>query len=327
MQEVTRQISQESRNISATACLAIAIGAQSLSRTTDDLHYARVYFATAQQVSLPEALFIPSINTVAFCTLAAFYMLTTHRRNGAYMYIGIAARGAYTLGLHHKSSYSDAKGGDALQRQVSIFTRRRKHADMACSLNLWKSICILDLVVCSILGRPSAVFVAEASDQGMVTNAERTLDTCSIAFEASFRASKIIGEIVKRMYQDQEATPADAERFLDRLTGWRQSLPQELRTTMHSSNSVPGHHVEREVGIASMNMACVYYFAVMLVTRPFLVLHSSYGLDERPAHASGVATTLSRLSAACVDASVYMVETVRSAARAGILLPNTCFIK
>lgn len=43
----------------------------------------------------------PSIEMVQLFLLMSFYMLGACQRNAAFMYIGVAARGAYVLGLHY----------------------------------------------------------------------------------------------------------------------------------------------------------------------------------------------------------------------------------
>lgn len=191
-------------------------------------------------------------------------------------------------------------------------------------------------MVCSILGRPPAVAITEPSDQEVVARLNAPLDTCSVAFEAAFRAAKIIGEILNKMYREKAAGTLDAHHFLKRLTDWRLSLPAELRGTVDIPIQPLSEKSDRETAIASMNVACFYYYAVMLVSRPFLVSNSNS--DPRNQSGGPVAgkssanderqsTGLDQLSRVCVDSAVYMIEAVYNTSQTGALLSNTCFIK
>ena len=42
-----------------------------------------------------------NMGTIRVFVLAAFYMLCASNRNMGYMYLGLAARAAHTIGLHH----------------------------------------------------------------------------------------------------------------------------------------------------------------------------------------------------------------------------------
>jgi hypothetical protein len=84
-----------------------------------------------------------------------------------------------------------------------------------------------------------------------------------------------------------------------------------------------------------MHVACSYHFAVILVTRPFLIstlsvrlarLHQAFSsdgasetLEEDPAH--------SRLAAACIDSAVYMLQTCKEIHQSELLLRQMCLLK
>ncbi|KAH6973438.1 fungal-specific transcription factor domain-containing protein [Ilyonectria sp. MPI-CAGE-AT-0026] len=317
VQYLANPSSPELRQRAPAIYLIIAIGAQCGARNELDSRYAAAYFHAAYR-AIPDLLLVPSINYTTVSLLMSFYMLAAYRRNAAYMYIGVAARAAHSLGLHHQSSY-DTEDREALRR-----------------LSLWKSIYVLDLMVCSILGRPPAVAITDPSDQEVVARLDVPLDTCSVAFEAAFRAAKIIGEILNKMYREKAAGTLDAHHFLKRLTDWRLSLPAELRRTVDIPIQPLSEKSDREIAIASMNMACFYYYAVMLVSRPFLVSNSnselrnqsgSPVLGKSSANDGLQSTGLDQLSRVCVDSAVYMIEAVYNTSQTGALLSNTCFIK
>lgn len=105
----------ESHHCPATVYLAVAIGAQARSLTAVDTSYAGIYFKAAQR-ALPDVLLVPNVSSITVSLLTAFYMLTASRKNAAYMYLGVAARAGYALGIHHPSSYSTADRTSSLLR-------------------------------------------------------------------------------------------------------------------------------------------------------------------------------------------------------------------
>jgi hypothetical protein len=104
-----------------------------------------------------------------------------------------------------------------------------------------------------------------------------------------------------------------------------------LRTP--ADNEHPDDAQERVLG--NMHVACLYHFAVILLTRPFLIstlsvrlarLHQSLSTtgstdfpDEDPVH--------SRLAAACIDSAVYMLQTCLEVHQSELLLRNMCILK
>jgi hypothetical protein len=192
------------------------------------------------------------------------------------------------------------------------------------------SLCILDLLVSSILGRPSAIspllpenrqepnwIGAAPADPGLV---------------ASYQLSLILDEIINCLYSEKAASAQQADLLLCKLNAWGECLPQSLRT---SSSEHKDQITFREHTIRNMHVACSYHFAVILVTRPFLVsvlsvrlarLHQSLSTsvpsdvpEEDPAH--------SRLAAACIDSAVYMLQTCLEVHKSGLLLQNMCILK
>lgn len=151
------------------------------------------------------------------------------------------------------------------------------------------------------------------------------------AFEAAFRASKIIGEILGTMYGNEPASLDDASSFLRRLTEWRVSLPEHLIQPTDSSNEGSMLPSKRALRLASMNIACFYYYAVILVSRPFLIasFHSREGRTDDANQDPGQQTsaTVAQLAEICVDAAIYMIETVCDMSKAKLLMKNTCFTK
>ncbi|ETS80053.1 hypothetical protein PFICI_07582 [Pestalotiopsis fici W106-1] len=309
--------------ISPMVALPIAIGAQSQVQDETNQRYAKAFSRAAYRAIRSECLLMPTLKTTQMSVLMAFYLLTAYRRNAAYMYLGIAARGAHTLGLHHVSFYNSEQATTAMS-----------------SLSLWKSICVLDVMVSSLLGRPPAVALFRQLPREIVVRSVPCFDMGYLALEASFRLAKILREILDRIYIQRETSFAFAERVLQELTDWRLSLPPQLRVPIPQAGAVQGEipDQDRQSVTASLRVALLYYHAVMLTTRPFLVAKVGMALRESSKkslsdsrltepHPGDESTSQNHLYTACVDSATYMSETIHNAAKTNILLPNTCFIK
>ncbi|CAI7665964.1 unnamed protein product [Penicillium glandicola] len=85
-----------------------------------------------------------------------------------------------------------------------------------------------------------------------------------------------------------------------------------------------------------MHVACSYHFAVILVTRPFLIsalsvrlarLHHSLSAGDPSEEVPEEDQAHSRLAAACIDSAVYMLQTCLEVHKSGLLLRNMCILK
>lgn len=192
------------------------------------------------------------------------------------------------------------------------------------------SLCILDLLVSSILGRPSAIspllpenrqepswIEAAPADPGLV---------------ASYQLALILDEIINCLYSAKAASAQQADLLLFKLNAWGEYLPRSLRTPSLEHND---QCTFREHTIRNMHVACSYHFAVILVTRPFLVsvlsvrlarLHQSLSTSQ-PSHVPEEDPSHSRLAAACIDSAVYMLQTCLEVHMSGLLLRNMCILK
>lgn len=96
----------------------IAIGAQCRAQKPMDRSYERFHFTRAQKFAFANMLEDPSINMVRLFLILGFYMLGACQRNAAFMYIGVAARAACVLGLHHDDAYSQVPSVERSTRYV-----------------------------------------------------------------------------------------------------------------------------------------------------------------------------------------------------------------
>ncbi|KAK2753619.1 hypothetical protein FQN54_007396 [Arachnomyces sp. PD_36] len=294
----------------ATADLIVAIGAQCSKATPISQQIERSFSCRAQQNAFSGMLEDPNIDMVRAFTLMAFYMLGACRRNAAWMYLGVATRAAAVVGLHRRDSYAATDNPKYRSR-----------------LRIWMSLSILDLLVSSILGRPSATSSLRTDlNCNFIDNSQTHNDPASACLLASYNIRPIINEIVEELYEKKMVSTIVAKRLLEDIEKWSRGLPDSLRRSVASSSSRAQKHT-----IGNIHVSCLYYFAVTLVTRPFLIST----LITRPTHPQQAMSPPStqedsdhtHLASACLDAAVYLIQTCTEAYKSDILLSNMCILK
>ncbi|KAL1955725.1 hypothetical protein VTO42DRAFT_8123 [Malbranchea cinnamomea] len=306
--------SYQKRNDLAALYVAIAIGGQCRGSNPADLHLATKYFAEGQKVAFDGMLRDPSLSMVRLFLLMAFYMLGACHRNAAFMYLGVASKAAEALGLHTPEYH------------------RCVRDDSDLSIRTWKSLRILDLLVSAILGRHSSL--SSVRYDGTVTNetSNGSRYPRRLAIEATFEACLILDEITQKLGKTEDLDALTAQRFLERLQHWSQTLPAELRQ-FGRRNGGSMICTDKELLIGNMHVACVYYFSVILVTRPFLISHLMLRLHNRTSDSLYSTTELSdhrqmlELAQACVSSASYLIQMCHKALTLGLLLKNMCMLK
>ncbi|KAL4981306.1 hypothetical protein BDW68DRAFT_196785 [Aspergillus falconensis] len=182
----------------------------------------------------------------------------------------------------------------------------------------------------SILGRPPATASLHSEPADMESTPLTSAGDDRLV--ASYSIARILDDIVSLLYNERAASTEVAESLLDKLKQWSNDLPEALL----SSPSTPQERVAaQEHIIGSLHIACAYHFAVIIVTRPFMIqvlgvrlarLHQdSPGiiqddtLLEDPAH--------TRLANACVESALYMIQTCLEVHQSRLLLGNMCILK
>jgi hypothetical protein len=152
------------------------------------------------------------------------------------------------------------------------------------------------------------------------------MDVCLLS---SYRITHIIDEIANKLYGEKVVSTVVAELLLQRLKQWSDELPDTLRTSILAYDQAEEHT------LGSLNVACFYYFAVTLVTRPFLILTLTARLENLRQSLSGVSSTPpihedpthAQLASACIDSAVYLIQTCLDVHKCGLLLGNMCVLK
>lgn len=146
-----------------------------------------------------------------------------------------------------------------------------------------------------------------------------------MALNASFGACSLIAEIMQTLDADNTMDLTFADHTLKRLRDWSSSLPNDIKRFTKESDT-PLTVLDQERVIGNIHVACVYYFAVMLVTRPFLISHLMANLPGSTAEIPDTPTTakeqaeIVNMAEACLDSAVYMAQICHEALQSGLFL-------
>lgn len=200
---------------------------------------------------------------------------------------------------------------------------------------IWHSTRILDVLSSFVLSRPKSLPVVRC-----VPNAIES-ENAESAFHAIVDGCTLLEDIVDTLSKDNILHVPAAEDLLARLRQWGHGLPMALRQfrfrqAADSSSAV--ETVDRQHLIGNIHVSCVYYFAVILVTRPYLIAYLTSRLHGKapdhlisdPVEASDVNiknNKVSKLAQVCVSSALYMVDMCQRAKAAGLAFGNLCLLK
>ncbi|KAI0838143.1 hypothetical protein F5Y06DRAFT_303875 [Hypoxylon sp. FL0890] len=271
---------------SAVNYLILAIGSQSVDEVS-----AAEYFQYAKTLALSCLGGDLGIETVQAFALVTLYMLRACQINGSFLFFGIAARAAYSIGLH-RTEVNSRFGSEAHIRRD----------------RLWKSLRVLDLFLSISMGRPPSMSDIDCTVpyRNLDGNGQEEFDLLN----ASVQVLSITEEIVLQVYSRRKISLQLTEGISRQLRDWSSRWLSRLKRTLTESP----REDEIEVVGACQVMSC-YYYAVMLVTRPFLMYEICKRLPESTT-AAGAPSSGSdnsgraRLANACIDAAGLMAESV-----------------
>ncbi len=154
--------------------------------------------------------------------------------------------------------------------------------------------------------------------------------TRDVVLKASFDVCSTITEITSKLDTEGSISSSMAEAFLKRLRDWSTTLPTNMRHFSRSADELVTLE-EQERTIGNIHVSCVYYFAVMFVTRPFLVTHLMAQMTTSAGtEAIGTSSTqaeIADLAQACIDSAMLMAKMSCEALQSGILLKQMCVLK
>lgn len=183
----------------------------------------------------------------------------------------------------------------------------------------WHSLRIVDILFSFVLGRPKNLPAVGSGHSQMDIADQEDPASSQSGFSAVLKGSLLLEDIVHKLNGRILHVPT-AEELLGRLRTWSQELPPTLRQFNFSSCDGSGlDAAERQLLTGNIHVSCVYYFAVMLTTRPYLVAYLLSRLKGRapdqlisdPDDASDVNiknSKISKMAQVCVSSAIYMVD-------------------
>jgi hypothetical protein len=160
----------------------------------------------------------------------------------------------------------------------------------------------------------------------------------SIAVSAAYNGCVLLEDIVQHLKKVNNSFDVPtAEAFLQRLRQWIQGLPRDFRR-IPFDDELEAMSVTRESAVGNIHVSCIYYFAVILTTRSFLISHLMSRLKESSIIASNPTSpttagsaehqrTSPQLAHVCISAATYMANMCEKAMLSGLLLRNMCIMK
>jgi hypothetical protein len=281
---------------SAVNYLVLAIGCQKSDETT-----AQLYFDYARQLAFASLSSNLGVASVQVFILVSFYSLGACQINAAFLFFGIAARAAYSIGIHRTAV--NARFGPEIHRQRD---------------RLWKSLRVVDLFLSTSMGRPPATSDVDCTVPYRAPD-EAGYERFDL-LNASAQIFLVIEAIVLEVYSRRKISPRLTEGISRELRDWSTRWLQRLKDVIDGTSTE-----DQQPGMA--NGACQilssYYYAVILVSRPFLMVELHHRLSEGYSFAAGSRAGLmsgkSKLADACIDAAILMVEPVQDLIQRGLM--------
>lgn len=190
----------------------------------------------------------------------------------------------------------------------------------------------LDILSSFVLSRPRSLPLVQSMSEPNELNPHS-------AFYAIGNGCTLLINIVDTLSNGGLLDVPTAEGLLSQLRKWSSSLPASLRQFRSVSHGPPFlEPAARQRLVGSIHVSCLYYFAVILVTRPYLIAYLVSRLRGKapdhlisdPDEASDVAiknNKVSKLAQVCVSSSLYMIDMCRRAKSAGLVFRNFCLLK
>lgn len=276
---------------SAVNYLVLALGTQQ----DDEGHRAQAYFDHARERALATLNGSLGIETVQAFILVTLYMLCACQINGAFVFFGIAVRAAYSIGVH-RTEVNSRFGPDA-----------HRHRD-----RIWKSLRVVDLFLSTSMGRPPCVSDVDCTVPYRQADAQgrELFDLLNASVQIFLILEGIVLEVYSRRKITFQLTEGISRQLRDFSVRWLRQLKKVASPPPDEGRA--GSSPPADV-VGACQVLATYYYAVMLVSRPFLVFELHRRLSPEPAAVygrAGLVSGKSKLADACIDAASMMVDQV-----------------
>lgn len=143
-----------------------------------------------------------------------------------------------------------------------------------------------------------------------------------------YEMAALVDALDQDIWKGNRINSTSAEAFLQELRQWSRQLPPEMRRFNCEGMAIsnPG---DRELLLGAVHVACNYYFAAILATRPFFTSHimlKLYDQGQRSLDAERQNATpeerakIASLAQVCLDAAKFMAKMTQRALDGGMLL-------
>ena len=270
-----------------------------IGRQKEDEAASQAYFEYARDQAFATLSGDLSVGTVQAFVLITVYMLCSCQINSAFLVFGISVRAAYSIGVHRTEV--NARFGPEIHRQRD---------------RLWKSLRVVDLFLSTSMGRPPATSDVDCTVpyRSADEDGHETFDLLN----ASVQILHIIEGVVTEIYSRKKISLQLTEGISLQLREWSARWLQRLKDVV----ARPVDHSRAQASGACQVLSS-YYYAVMLVSRPFLMYELFRRLSDAPTSAAGRSSALtsgkSKLADACIDAASLMVDPILDLIDQGVL--------
>ncbi|PHH83933.1 hypothetical protein CDD83_2767 [Cordyceps sp. RAO-2017] len=256
--------------VSVVHYLVLAIG-----RLLDDEELSRAYFEHARDRAYGSLSGSLGVETVQAFALITVYMLCSCQINGAFLFFGIAVRAAYSIGVHR--SEVNARFGHDGRRQRD---------------RLWKSLRVVDLYLSTSMGRPPATSDVDCTVpyRSVGADGREAMDLLNASVQILLITESVVLEVYSRRKISLQLTEGISRQLRDWSLRWMQPLKDVLAR--------PDGRAGDSQAVGACQVLASYYYAVMLVSRPFL---------------------MSKLADACIDAASLMLDPILDLIDRGLL--------
>lgn len=285
-------------------------------QTSDDLERADKFYHIAKK----QGNFLESecgeLWSVQALLLSSTFLLIRGRFETCWKHLGQAVREAYGLGIHREDT-------------LHIFSQD----DQAVRRSIWKSLFVLDRFLALSLGRPPSIYEDEvysysrssitsqtSSNPNSMSNSSASCIDSPEALDATVKACSLIGQILKRVYQERTIGTNIAQELAQKCKEWPPNIDNNLKWP--NTNTYPGS----DLAVTIMNVNSFHIHSVILLTRPFFLYILSQKIqDESKSLRASISTGLGKnvkFSEACVSAATHAVTLARQCFEAGKLPPR-----
>ncbi|KAF4986959.1 hypothetical protein FDECE_15677 [Fusarium decemcellulare] len=274
--------------------LVLAIGIQ-----MDNEELAQDYFEYARDRAYANLSGNLSVTTIQIFILITLYMLCSCQINGAFLFFGIAVRAAYSVGIHRTEV--NARFGHEVHRQRD---------------RLWKSLRVVDLFLSTSMGRPPAT--SDVDNTVPYQSPADIADESPDLLNASVQIFLVLEGMVTEIYSRRKISLQLTEGISLQLRDWSARWLKKLKDIIANPDAQ-----DRAQASGACQVLSTYYYAVMLVSRPFLMYELCRRLSDTSTTSNGrssLTSGKSKLADACIDAASLMVDPILDLIQRGVLV-------